>query len=374
MLTGILPAVFGTGGSPRYGDSAGCVSLDERPSRKHGNAPDRLATNRAAAGTATRLAAVRKTTHFRGSARMNGFGSAGFRLPLWPTFGKAADAPLRRPTRDGEPGAPLSAEISFEKVDGLELRVARWRLDEGSSLPPLLFFNGIGANIEAVAPLAEALGERGFIMFDMPGTGESPDPVIPYNPATISWTALSLLDRFGIDRVDVMGMSWGGAIAQQFALQHCARVRRVVLAATSPGMFMIPGDPEMLAQMADPWSAINEMLVREYLTALDNADESKLARNSIGNITPPSSTGFFYQLLALAGWTSLPALPFLDKKVLVMMGANDPIVPLSNGKLLANTLPDARLEVFEDAGHLFLMTHPEKSVALLRAFLDEDTR
>ncbi len=301
---------------------------------------------------------------------MIGFGDWDLHLPAWGLFGGAAQRRDPRRAPRGEPGGPLSAEVSFEKVDGLELRVARWRLDQPSENPPILFFNGIGANIEAVAPLAEALTERGFIMFDMPGAGESPDPVVPYNLFTMSWTAMTLLERFGIETVDVMGMSWGGAIAQHFALQHSIHVRRVVLAATSPGMLMIPGDPQMLAQMADPTSAINEMLVREYLTAMDNADESKRARNSIGNISAPSTTGYLYQLMALAGWTSLPALPFLDKPVLVMMGENDPIVPLSNGKLLAGSLPDARLEVFEDAGHLFLMTHPDKTMKLLRDFLD----
>jgi len=298
------------------------------------------------------------------------FADLDLRLPGWGLFGSAAEQPRRAQPRSGERGGPLSADVSFEKVDGMELRVARWRLDRPSPHPPLLFFNGIGANIEAVAPLAEALTERGFIMFDMPGTGESRDPVLPYNPFTMSWTALSLLERFGLDQVDVMGMSWGGAMAQHFALQHGGHVRRVVLAATSPGMMMIPGDPKMLAQMADPYSAINEMLMREYLTALDNADVSKLARNSIGNITAPSSMGYFYQLMALAGWTSLPALPFMNRPVLVMMGESDPIVPLSNGQLLANMIPNAQLEVFEDAGHLFLMTHPEKSLRLLREFLD----
>ena len=300
---------------------------------------------------------------------MINFTDLDFRLPGWGLFGSATNEGEKRPVRSGEPGGPLSAEVTLENVDGMALRVARWRLDQPSEHPPLLFFNGIGANIEAVAPLAEALEERGFIMFDMPGTGESPDPVLPYNPFTMSWTALSLIKRFGLDQVDVMGMSWGGSMAQHFALQHGAHVRRVVLAATSPGMLMIPGDPKMLAQMADPYSAINEMLMREYLTALENSDESKLARNSVGNISSPSATGYFYQLMALAGWTSLPALPFLDKPVLVMMGEDDPIVPLANGRLLAGAIPGARLEVFKDAGHLFLMTHPAKAIGLIREFL-----
>ena len=300
---------------------------------------------------------------------MINFTDLDFRLPGWGLFGSAGKESEKRHVRSGEPGGPLSADVTLENVDGMDLRVARWRLDQPSEHPPLLFFNGIGANIEAVAPLAEALEERGFIMFDMPGTGESPDPVLPYNPFTMSWTALSLLKRFGLDQVDVMGMSWGGSMAQHFALQHGAHVRRVVLAATSPGMLMIPGDPKMLAQMADPYSAINEMLMCEYLTALENSDESKLARNSVGNISPPSATGYFYQLMAIAGWTSLPALPFLDKPVLVMMGEDDPIVPLANGRLLAGAIPGARLEVFKDAGHLFLMTHPAKAIGLIREFL-----
>jgi len=290
------------------------------------------------------------------------------RLPGWGLFGGAARSQPSKHLR-GKPGGPLSADVSFETVDGIELRVARWRLDAPCAHPPLLFFNGIGANIEAVAPLAETLTDRGFIMFDMPGTGESPDPVLPYNPFTMSSTAAGVLKRFGLETVDVMGMSWGGAMAQQFALQYTSRVRRVVLAATSPGMLMIPGDPAMLAQMADPFSGINAMLRSEYLMALENADETRRARHSIGNITAPSSTGYFYQLMALAGWTSLPALPFLDKPVLVMMGEDDPIVPLANGRLLAGAIPGARLEVFKDAGHLFLMTHPAKAIGLIREFL-----
>ena len=117
---------------------------------------------------------------------------------------------------------------------------------------PILFFNGIGANIEAVAPLAAAMPERGFIMFDMPGTGESPDPLIPYNPFTMSWTAAQLLGRYGIEEADVMGVSWGGAMAQHFALQHPMRTRRLTLIATTPGMVMVPGNPAAFTKMADP--------------------------------------------------------------------------------------------------------------------------
>jgi len=145
-----------------------------------------------------------------------------------------------------------TADVRMMQAGGRSLRVATWRLDARGDHPPVLFFNGIGANIEAVAPLAEALDDRGFIIFDMPGVGGSPEPVVPYNTYTMSWTAAQLLDQLGVTEVDVMGVSWGGAMAQHFALQHAGRVRRVVLCATSAGMLMVPGRPEALAKMADP--------------------------------------------------------------------------------------------------------------------------
>lgn len=80
----------------------------------------------------------------------------------------------------------ITAEFTMEVVGGRTLRVARWRWNMPSDHPPILFFNGIGANIEAVAPLAEALTERRFIMFDMPGVGGSPEPLVPYNTFTRS--------------------------------------------------------------------------------------------------------------------------------------------------------------------------------------------
>ena len=145
-----------------------------------------------------------------------------------------------------------SAVVSMMEVAGRTLRVAHWRLDKPSEHPPVLFFNGIGANIEAVAPLAAELSERPFIMFDMPGVGGSPEPVVPYNPWTMAWTSARLLDELGVETVDVMGISWGGGMAQHFAIQHPGRARRVVLIATSAGMLMMPGSPKALSKMANP--------------------------------------------------------------------------------------------------------------------------
>lgn len=268
----------------------------------------------------------------------------------------------------------MTATVEMMDVGGRTLRVAHWRLDEPSEHPPLLFFNGIGANIEAVAPLAEMLTERAFVMFDMPGTGESPDPTIPYNPFTMSWTATQVLDRLGLEQVDVMGVSWGGAMAQHFALQYPGRTRRLVLVATTAGMLMVPGNPAALTKMANPRRYIDPKFMNEHFQTLyggvDKDGASHQKESHIGRLKPPSPRGYFYQLIAMLGWTSLPALPFMSKEVLIMMGDDDQIVPLINGKILNTAIRNSRLEVIEGGGHLFLLTHADESVAALRTFLD----
>ncbi len=269
---------------------------------------------------------------------------------------------------------PMTATVTMMEAGGRTLRVAAWRLDEPLDHPPILFFNGIGANIEAVAPLAEMLTERAFVMFDMPGTGESPDPTLPYNPFTMSWTARKVLDQIGIVEVDVMGVSWGGAMAQHFALQYPKRTRRLVLAATTAGMLMVPGNPAALTKMANPRRYIDPDYMNEHFQTLyggiDADGQANQKDSHIGRLKPPSPRGYIYQLIAMLGWTSLPALPLLKKETLVMMGDDDQIVPLVNGRILASAIPNARLEIIHGGGHLFLLTHADESVGMLRTFLD----
>ncbi|TNE48793.1 MAG: alpha/beta fold hydrolase [Sphingomonadales bacterium] len=265
------------------------------------------------------------------------------------------------------------AVVSVEEVGGRELRVARWRLDRPSEHPPVLFFNGIGANIEAVAPLAAALPERPFIMFDMPGVGGSPDPVMPYTPWTMAWTTTRLLDQLGVDQVDVMGISWGGGMAQHFAIQHPGRTRRLVLIATSAGMLMMPGNPKALTKMANPRRYIDpEFMMKNFETLYgEGLGKGPGKKGHMSRLKPPSPRGYFYQLLAMLGWTSAPALPFMSKETLIMMGDDDQIVPLANGKFLNSLIPNSRLAVMEGGGHLFLLSHKDESVAEIRAFLNE---
>lgn len=263
----------------------------------------------------------------------------------------------------------ITAEFSMETIGGRTLRVARWRWDEPSEHLPILFFNGIGANIEAVAPLAEALTDRPFIMYDMPGVGGSPEPVIPYTAFAVGWQSRELLTRFGCERADVMGVSWGGGMAQHFALQHPRFVRRLVLVATSAGMLMVPGNPGALTKLANPRRYIDPEFMAEHFKTLYGGMVGEKSQH-IRRLKPPTPRGYLYQLLAMAGWTSAPALPFLRKDTLIMMGDEDQIVPLANGHILNTLIPNSRLEVFEGGGHLFMLSHKDQTIACLREFLD----
>ncbi|MHA6317183.1 alpha/beta fold hydrolase [Altererythrobacter sp. CAU 1778] len=264
------------------------------------------------------------------------------------------------------------ATITMETVGGRTLRVARWGFEKPSDHLPILFFNGIGANIEAVAPLPEALHERPFIMFDMPGVGGSPEPVVPYNTVTMAWTTTQLLDRFGIDRVDVMGVSWGGAMAQHFALQHASRTRRLILCATSAGMLMVPGNPAALSKMANPRRYVDAAFMEKHFQTLYGGALGQAAGKAehIHRLKPPTRRGYLYQLIAMIGWTSAPALPFMKTPTLILMGDDDQIVPLANGTILNKLIPNSELVELKGGGHLFLLSHSGECVAHIRAFLD----
>src|SRR5260370_39198256 len=116
--------------------------------------------------------------------------------------------------------------------------------------PALLLCNGIGASLELLQPFVDALDpRREVVRFDMPGIGGSPAPVVPYHLWTLAPLLSGLLDQLGHQQADVLGVSWGGGLAQQFAVRRPSRVRRLVLAATSPGAPLVPRHPPRPARI-----------------------------------------------------------------------------------------------------------------------------
>jgi len=168
-----------------------------------------------------------------------------------------------------------------------------------------------------------------------------------------------------------LGVSWGGVAAQQFALQYPVRCRRLVLAATSPGHVMVPGKLGVLLKMASPRRYRDGEYMQRiagdiYGGAVRHSPE--LLRQQLDHVRWSSDAGYYLQLIAIVGWSSLPWLPFLRQPTLVMAGTDDPLVPLINGRILARLIPDARLVTIDD-GHLFLVTSAGESGAIVSDFL-----
>ena len=237
--------------------------------------------------------------------------------------------------------------------------------------PPLLLFNGIGANIELVEPFLDALDGPEAIIFDVPGVGGSPTPWRPYRPWTLARLSARLLDQLGHQQVDVLGVSWGGALAQQFAFQQARRCRRLVLAATSPGHLMVPGKFTVLLKLATPRRYKDPDYMQRiagdiYGGAFRHSPE--MARKHLRHVRWSSDYGYYLQLIAGFGWSSLPWLGCLSQPTLVMAGTDDPIVPTANAKILTKLIPNARMVIIDD-GHLFLVTSAGESAEIISEFL-----
>jgi poly(3-hydroxyalkanoate) depolymerase len=262
-------------------------------------------------------------------------------------------------------------------VGGRSLRVS---VREGTKgWPPLLLCNGIGASLELLQPFVDAIDpRRSVIRFDMPGVGGSPAPVVPYHLATLPSLLAGLLDQLGYEQADVLGISWGGGLAQQLALSRPDRVRRLVLVATAPGALMVPGHPRVLVRMLTPRRHRDPAYAARVAGELygGSARENPLvardllhATTRLGASVPPR--GYFYQLISTLGWTSLPRLPKLRPPTLILAGDDDPIIPLVNARIMHRLIPRSQLHVYH-GGHLELAADAEHLASAVEAFLDTD--
>src|SRR5262249_27743103 len=214
-------------------------------------------------------------------------------------------------------------------VNGQRLRVA---IRPGDGMrTPLLLMSGIGANLELLQPFVDALdGAIEVIRFDVPGTGGSPVPIFPSRPAILACLVARMLDQLGYERVDVLGISWGGALAQQFAVQHPPRCRRLVLVSTSTGALMVPGRLSVLLNMLTPRRFLDRSHLESIAAELYGGSartHPEQVRGFAQAIYGASQRGYFYQLLSSVGWTSLPWLPLIRQPTLILSGDDDPIIP-----------------------------------------------
>lgn len=224
-------------------------------------------------------------------------------------------------------------------MDGLALRIVR-----AGSGPPLLLVNGLGAAAETWAPLAGSLKGLELVAVDLPGTGGTPPVRRPLRMAGLARIVAGLLDALEREKIDVLGYSFGGVVAQELAWRAPERVSRLVLCATSPGVGSLP--PISLSGLA--------ALIPGRTAGLDG---------------PRSVLGYLHQLYAVSGWTSAPWLRHVRHRTLILHGGKDRLAPALNARAMAAVMPNARLRIVPGAGHLFLLEAPELVSRQLISFL-----
>jgi pimeloyl-ACP methyl ester carboxylesterase len=249
-------------------------------------------------------------------------------------------------------------------VSDVRVGPTRVRVEVVGSGPPLLMIMGIGGNIDMWAPLVGQLPGRTLVMFDFPGTGSSG---MSFLPPTMGWNAVlvrRLIAKLGFSAVDVLGYSWGGLLAQHLAAQHRGAVRSVVLAATAVGVGGVPPPPQVFAAMLTPRRYYSAAYFRKVAPRIYGGryrtDPDLVAEHAGSRLgRPPSPAGYVAQLAAVSGYSTLPLLPLIRARTLVLAGEDDPLAPARNARLLARGIRGAELEIIPGAGHLLLVDSPE---------------
>ncbi len=201
---------------------------------------------------------------------------------------------------------------------------------------PVLLLNGLTRPKESWGPFAQALSRRTIVTFDAPGVGGSPNPILPLSIVRLAGLAASILDAVGLAHADVLGYSYGGAIAQQLAVDAPTRVRRLVLVSTSCGIGATPGGPYAFGSLRP------------------SPEQNSWPR--------PNVLGTWWQSLAISTWSSIPFLGSIQAPTLVVCGARDRVAPPANSALLARRIPGADL-VLLPAGHDLQKRGPARMLA-----------
>lgn len=251
------------------------------------------------------------------------------------------------------------------------LRVYTRNMDAGGV--PLLVCNGLGQACEMLFPLLDELGGRPLIAFDAVGVGRSS---VPDHQTTIPEHAdmlAEVMTRLGIERFDLLGISWGGALSQQLVHAHPDRVRRLILAISSPGGILTWwGSPIAISEILLPLR-YSSKAYGNFIGPLMYGGEAmfmpSLFREYSRHALRPDYQGYMAQVQAMCSWTSLPWLHRINQKTLVIGGTFDALIPLPNQIALARMIPKARLKVYP-AGHLLMYSLRREVGRLITRFLD----
>lgn len=237
--------------------------------------------------------------------------------------------------------------------------------------PPVLFIGGTGGDLRTKPNVFDGPLARSFTVaaFDQRGLGRTSKPDLPATMADYAADAAGLLQHLGWDRTLVVGVSFGGMVAQELAIRRPDLVDRLVLCCTSSGgagqasfplheLAAVPPELRRRRQLAisdtrfdERWQDSHPEEAAVVLTRMAEADAATAAREAAD---PEAALGARRQLEARRGHDTYDRLAQITAPTLVAAGRFDGIAPVANSQALVERIADARLQVFE-GGHLFLL-------------------
>ena len=248
--------------------------------------------------------------------------------------------------------------------------------------PRVLFFNGSGATLKSTALLIGALAKTCTVLaHDQRGLGETSIPDGPYTMAQYAHDGAALLDHVGWDTCAVVGISFGGMVAQEFAVSYPQRVEKLVLLCTSAGgdagssyplheLGTLPAD-ERAARIT---TLTDTRFTPEWLATHPDDAAMVAMRNEQAAVPKSKDTikGEMLQLGARIGHDVSDRLHHVSAPVFVTAGRFDGIAPISNSEEIVKRLPDATLSIYE-GGHIFT-AQDRQAIVDIRTFLTTGQR
>lgn len=247
--------------------------------------------------------------------------------------------------------------------------------ERGGSGEPLLLIQGMSANHLAWGERFRPLLEEQFevVVFDNRGMGLSSRVSEGFSIAEMAADTAGLLDALELETAHVMGISMGGMIAQELALAQPQRLRSLTLGCTYCGgegsQLMDPADFQgMVAAMASgDRDRIMRAMYELNLSPGFRSEESRYSEFAEMGAKLPAPRGVVgFQLQAIVTHDTSERLPGLTVPTLVLHGTVDRVLGVANGRQIASLVPDSRLEIFDEVGHMFWWEQPKRSAGLVR--------
>jgi pimeloyl-ACP methyl ester carboxylesterase len=260
----------------------------------------------------------------------------------------------------------------MDRVQAKGLTIAYQLAGDG---PPVVLLHGFSLDSRSWRPQIEALSATFTVLaWDAPGAGESEDPPAGYTIGDWAAALAGVLDATAIQHAHIVGISWGGLLAQEFYHRYATRVISIVLAGTYAGwsgsLSQSVADQRLRAAMADA-SLPSREFVAKYLPGMFGDVPAREVESGLGRIMADfHPAGFRLMATALARADTTTLLTTIAVPTLLVWGDADKRSPLTVGRTMRDAIPRSRLEVIRGAGHLCNLERPAEFNAIVRAFFD----